>query len=127
MAIFAGMEKDFEDYWKQHRASLLQVAPKALQEERGNSAKLNTLGDWLLYLAPILVMVAFLDRKFIASEMLNFLVAIVVGVAATGLSMLIKPYVTGKRRVVNIEADIKAHFYRIYLERGLDALEALRS
>ena len=63
MAIFARMEKEFEDYWKKHRASLLLAAPKDLQEERNRSEKLNTFGDWLLYLAPIVVMVAFLDSS----------------------------------------------------------------
>lgn len=126
MAIFACMEKDFEDYWKKHRASLLLAAPKDLQEERNRSEKLNTFGDWLLYLAPIVVMVAFLDQKFVASELLNFLASIGVGVVATFLSMLLKPYVTGKRRVADIENDMKAYFYGIYQTRGLDALEAMR-
>lgn len=126
MAIFARMEKEFEDYWKKYRASLLLAAPKDLQEERNRSEKLNTFGDWLLYLAPIVVMVAFLDQKFVASELLNFLASIGVGMVATLLSMLLKPYVTGKRRVADIENDMKAYFYGIYQTRGLDALEAMR-
>ena len=40
--------------------------------------------------------------------------------------VLLKPYVTGKRRVADIENDMKAYFYGIYQTRGLDALEAMR-
>ena len=120
------MEKEFEDYWKKHRDSLILAAPQALQEEMHGATQLNTAGDWLLYVVPIIVMVAFINAKVIQREILNFLVAVVVGIAATLVSMWLKPYVTGKRRVADIDADIKAYFYQIYQKRGLEELEAMR-
>lgn len=120
------MEKEFEDYWKKHRDSLLLAAPQALQEELREAPKLNTAGDWLLYVVPIIVMVAFINAKVIQGEILNFLVAVVLGIAATLVSMWLKPYVTGKRRATDIDADIKAYFYQIYQKQGLAALEAMR-
>ncbi len=120
------MEKEFEDYWKKHRDSLLLAAPKVLQDEMKNTAKPQTAGDWLLYATPILVVVAFVNEKVIDHELLNFLVAVVLGVLATLLSVWLKPYVTGKRRATAIDADIKAYFYEIYQKQGLGALEKMR-
>ncbi len=120
------MEKEFEDYWKKHRDSLFLVAPKALQDEMNNTTKSNTAGDWLLYAVPIIVMVAFINAKLIKDEFLNFLVSMVLGILATLLSTWLKPYVTGKRRATDIDADIKSYFYQIYQNQGLDALEKMR-
>lgn len=120
------MEKEFEDYWKKHRESLFLAAPKALQDEMKSTAKPQTAGDWLLYAAPILVMVAFINAKIIQAELLNFLAAVVIGILATLLSVWLKPYVTGKRRATDIDADVKAYFYQVYQKRGLGALEKMR-
>lgn len=120
------MEKEFEDYWKKHRNSLFLAAPKALKDEMKNTEKLNTAGDWLLYVIPILVMVAFVNAKVIERELLNFLVAVVLCILATLLSVWLKPYVTGKRRATAIDADVKAYFYEIYQKHGLGALEKMR-
>ena len=49
--------KEFEDYWKTHEAALLRVAPKVLRDERANNGKMNTAGDWLLFIIPIMAMV----------------------------------------------------------------------
>lgn len=120
------MEKEFEDYWMKHRGSLLLAAPQTLQEEMRNASKLNTAGDWLLYAVPIIVMVAFINAKIVQGELPNFLIAMALGIAATLLSIWLKPYVTGKRRLSDIDADIKTYFYHIYQKRGLDALEKMR-
>lgn len=120
------MDKEFEDYWKKHRDSLLLAAPKALQDELANATKPHTAGDWLLYAAPIIVMVAFINAKVIKSEILNFLATVVLGILATLLSVWLKPYVTGKRRATDIDADIKAYFYHIYQKRGINTLENMR-
>ena len=120
------MEKEFEDYWKKHRDSLFLAAPKTLQDEMNNTTKPRSAGDRLLYALPIIVMVAFTNAKVIDGEFLNFLAAMVLGVLATLLSVWLKPYVTGKRRATDIDADIKGYFYQIYQKRGLDALETMR-
>jgi hypothetical protein len=119
------MEKEFEDYWKRHQSELIQRAPQALKEERTNTGKMNTAGDWLLFAIPVIAMVGFMNYGFFAKEMLNFVVALVIGVVFFFLSMLLKPYVTGKRSVVDIDEDIKRHFYQIYQRQGLKGLENL--
>ncbi len=117
------VEKEFEDYWKAHKYKYFLAAPAALREERENSGKMNTAGDWILFCIPLVIMVHFLDHKIVANEIGNFLIVLVIGAAAFYPMMLIKPYVTGKRNVVDIEEDIKQHFYRIYQEKGLKGLE----
>ncbi|MGI6241988.1 MAG: hypothetical protein ACOYJK_00380 [Prevotella sp.] len=119
------MEKEFENYWKHHQSALIQRAPQALKEERTNTGKMNTAGDWILFAVPIVAMVAFMNYGFFAKEMVNFLVSLIIGVVCFILSMLLKPYVTGKRNVVDIDEDIKRYFYQIYQKEGLKGLEDL--
>lgn len=117
--------KEFETYWKAHEAALIAVAPRVLREERNNSNKMNTAGDWLVYIIPFMVMVGFQNTKLIGNEMLNFIISIVLGVLCFGLATFIKPYVTNKRNLVDIDADIKDYFFCIYQkdgEKGLDEL-----
>ncbi len=120
------MESEFEDYWTKHKDSLYLAAPQALQDELNNTGKMNTAGDWLLQAVPIFVVVGFIEANVISSVILNFLVAALAGIVATLVLVPLKPYVTGKRRASDIEADIKAHFHAVYCEHGLQALEKLR-
>ena len=102
MATESIYTKEFEDYWKTHEAALLRVAPKVLRDERANNGKMNTAGDWLLFIIPIMAMVA----CFV-------------------FSVYIKPYVTGKRNIVDIDADIKDYFFAIYQKEGVKGLKEL--
>lgn len=117
------MEKEFESYWSVHQKRLIERAPAALREERKESGRMNTAGDWILEAFPIVAVVAFMNYGFVGSELLNFLLALVVGVIVFTLINLIKPYVTGKRNIGEIDKDIKAYFYKIYQEQGLNELE----
>lgn len=119
------MEKEFENYWEHHQQALIQQAPQALKEERENTGKMNTAGDWFLFVIPIIAMVGFMNYGFFAKEMINLVVALVIGIVFFFLSMLLKPYVTGKRSVVDIDEDIKQYFYQIYQKQGLKGLESL--
>lgn len=117
--------EEYEAYWKSHEADLIKVAPKVLREERANSNKMNTAGDWLIYIIPFIVMVGFDNAGLIANEMLNFIISIVLGVLCFGLVTFIKPYVTNKRNIVDIDQDIKDYFFSIYRKEGVDGLEKL--
>lgn len=121
------MEKEFEDYWKAHQKELIAKAPAALQEERRNYGKMNTAGDWLLFIVPILLGVGFFDLNIIHNSVLNIIVALVVMVVAYVLTIMVKPYVTGKRDISDIENDIKQHFHEIYKLKGLKGLDSLLS
>lgn len=108
---------DFEIYWDKHKADLIRQAPRALKEERENSDKMNTSGDWLLFALPVIVIIGFTNTDFIKNELLRFIVALVIGMACFVVTVYIKPYVTGKRSIVDIDADIKNYFYSVYKER----------
>lgn len=117
------MEKEFENYWKRHQQLLIQRAPNTLKEERRGTGKMNTAGDWILFLVPIVAMVWFMEYGPFSKEMLNLVVGLGMGVVIYGLSIFIKPYVTGKRSIVDIDEDIKQYFYNIYKEKGIKGLE----
>lgn len=116
--------EEFEEYWKVNGRLLQNVAPKVLRDERENSGKMNTAGDWLLFIVPFVVGVGFMNLHFVHSEMLNLIVGLVIVVVCFCVTTLIKPYVTGKRSVVDIDSDIKEHFHAVYIEKGLSALDA---
>lgn len=101
---------NFETYWAEHKTELIARAPQHLRQERENALKMNTAGDWLLAVVPVIVMVAFLSAGLIHSEILNFAAAALIGCAVYVLTMIVKPYVTGKRSLVDIDNDIKAYF-----------------
>lgn len=117
------MEKEFEEFWKRNQQMLIERAPQHLKDERANTGKMNTAGDWILFIVPVAMMIIFTDHGFFRNEMVNFIVGVLIGIVGFALSMFVKPYVTGKRNVVDIDADIKQHFYQIYKNKGLDSLK----
>ncbi len=118
--------KEFEDYWKTHEAALMRVAPKVLREERTNNGKMNTAGDWLLFIIPIMAMVGFMNTDFIGKELIRFLVAMLIGIVCFVFAACIKPYVTGKRSIMDIDTDIKEYFFAVYQKEGIKGLEVLK-
>ncbi|MCH4148757.1 MAG: hypothetical protein LKG25_00365 [Prevotella sp.] len=114
------MEQEFEDYWGLHKKQLMTFAPQDLKEERLNSSKMNTAGDWLLAAFPIIAMIFFLQAKFIQNEMLNFVCGLAICIVLWVLCEMAKPYVTGKRSVVDIDKDIKEYFYGQWKDGKLD-------
>lgn len=120
------MEKEFEDYWRDHRDRLILHAPKALQQERQRNTKMNTPGDWLLFLLPILVMVGFYDSHFVQNTIVNIIVTVVLGIIAFAVAEMLKPYVTKKRSLEEIDEDIKQYFHAVYQQKGLKHLDELK-
>lgn len=112
------MEKEFDEYWEAHKTRLLKNAPTQLKEERENSGKLNTMGDWMLMAFPVVVVVVFWELVPIKNELLNFVCSLVAGVIAYVLCEMVKPYVTGKRSVGDIDNDIKQHYYKLFQTTG---------
>lgn len=87
---------------------------------------MNTAGDWLLFIIPIMAMVGFMNTDFIKGELVRFLVAMLIGIACFVFAVYIKPYVTGKRNIVDIDADIKDYFYVVYQKEGIKGLKELQ-
>ena len=78
-----------------------------------------------MFIIPIMAMVGFMNTDFIQKELLRFLVAMLIGIACFVFSVYIKPYVTGKRNIVDIDADIKDYFFAIYQKEGVKGLKEL--
>lgn len=116
------MEKEFEDYWKLHSKQLEKVAPEQLRNELEDFGKMNTAGDWLLFIVPFIVFILFFDQGFIANQVINFIVGMVLAGLSYVVTVMIKPYVTRKRDINDIQADIKEYFHQLYLQGGLQAL-----
>lgn len=119
------MEKEFDEFWTAHRQQLIAAAPRRLAEERAHSLGMNTMGDWLLWIVPVGITVTLMDYQLVESRLLNMLVLLVICVACVVLCLIVKPYVTGKRSVVDIDEEIKQYYYDRY-KRG-EPLESLLS
>lgn len=119
------MEKEFEDYWRDHRDSLILHAPQTLRQERDRNTKMNTPGDWLLFVLPIMVMLGFYDCHLIENTVINIIVTVVLGIVAFAVAEMLKPYVTKKRSIEEIDADIKQYFHAVYQQKGLSYLDEL--
>lgn len=119
--------KEFEDYWKAHEQSLIEAAPPVLREEHKNNGKMNTAGDWLLFIIPLVAGVGFMNAKLIENEMVNLIIGLAIVVACFGIAMAIRPYITGKRSIADIDADIKDYFYTVYNDKGIAGLDSLRA
>lgn len=86
---------------------------------------MNTAGDWLLFIIPIMAMIGFMNTDFIQKELIRFVVAMLFGIACFVFAVYIKPYVTGKRNIVDIDADIKDYFFAVYQKEGIKGLKEL--
>lgn len=110
------MNKEFDVYWSTHKKRLMGTSP--FQEEWNESKRMSTAGDWLLLAFPVAVFVAFVSSGLIKNELLNY----VIGGVLCGLSLVIgeyiKPYVTGKRSIGEIEKDAKEYYFKQYQETG---------
>lgn len=108
------MDKDFEKYWQLNHKQLLQSAPEELRREREQSLKMNTAGDWILAIIPIAAALFFIQASWIASDMLNLIVGLLVGAVCFVVCEMVKPYVTGKRSLADIDQDIKKYYRKKY-------------
>ncbi len=112
------MEKEFEDFWAAHSKQLIDRAPEHFREERKRNLSMNTLGDWLLWIVPIVIAISLMDYQFVSSKLVNFLILLVLCVVCVVVCQIIRPYVTGKRSLADIDNDIKQYYYQLYLRNG---------
>lgn len=112
------MEKEFEEFWTAHSKQLIDKAPQHFKDERNSNLGMNTLGDWLLWIVPVGVGIWLKDYKFVSSGVINFLILLVICVICVVLCQMIRPYVTGKRSVADIDEEIKQYYYRLYRRNG---------
>ena len=112
------MEKEFEEFWTGHRKQLIDKAPRHFKEERNRNLGMNTLGDWLLWIVPVAVAVWMMEYKFVSSGIINVLIMLAICVACVTICQMIRPYVTGKRNVADIDEEIKQYYYHMYCKNN---------
>lgn len=59
-----------------------------------------------------------MDYNFVNSPIINFVIVLFIGVITLILGQMISPYVTGKRRITDIDNDIKQYYYNKYKHTG---------
>lgn len=112
-------EPDFETLW--NSKSLQQWtagAPERFQSEMKQSQRPTTAGDWL-GIVPIVLVAVYMDKIPVNNELLRYLIAAVLIIVWFVIWQMIKPYVTGKRSIAQIEEDIKAYYHQLWLEGKL--------
>lgn len=110
------MNKEFDIHWSTHKKRLMGASP--FHEEWNESKRMSTAGDWLLMAFPVIVFVAFVSSGLIKHELLNYVLGGVLCGIALVVSEFIKPYVTGKRSIGDIEKDAKEFYFKKYQETG---------
>ena len=70
-------------------------------------------------------MAGFYDARVLANVIVNFVVTLVLGIIVFVSTELLKPYITSKRSLTEIDGDIKQYFCQMYKEKGLTYLEKI--
>ena len=121
------MDKDFENYWNTHQKRLILNAPEKMQKELLAAGRLDTPADWICFVIPIgvgILIQSFLKMK---SEILSFLITIVIMILLFALMQMLKPYISKKKTEAQVLEEIKQYYYRRYKKVGdLEKLEPWR-
>lgn len=117
------MEKEFEDYWRQHQKRLIYNAPKELREEYMESTRLDSPVDWACFVIPIALGIILQPRLDFSSEILSWGLVVFIVVVVFVLLQMLKPYVQKKKSTVDVLKSIKQYYYEKYQKDGLDKLE----
>lgn len=117
------MEKEFEDYWKQHQKRLLIYAPKELREEYLESTRISTPVDWICFVIPVVLGVLVQSFLRLGSEFLSWVIVVLVVVVTFVLLQMVKPYLQKKKSTEQAILQIKEYYYDRYKNYGLDKIE----
>ena len=117
------MNKEFEDYWKQHQKHLILNAPRKMREDYLESTKLNTPLDWICFIVPIGVGITVQPLINLGSEILSWAIILLLVVVLFALLQMVKPLLQKKKTTIQVIEHIKQYYYERYLEKGLDNLE----
>lgn len=117
------MEKEFEDYWREHQKRLILNAPKELRDEYMESTRLNSPVDWACFVIPIVLGIVLQPRLDFSSEILSWGLVVIVVVVVFVLLQMLKPYVQKKKTTMEVLRSIKQFYYEKYQKGGLAKLE----
>lgn len=114
---------EFEEYWLSHEKELILRAPKKLQDDMLEATKLTTATDWVFFILPICAGVIIQPFIKLKSEILSWLISVVVIVVIFVALQILKPYVSKKKSSGEAMEAIKQFYWERYQKYGIDKLE----
>lgn len=98
-------EQEFEKQWQKHRQQLLQS--DAEWQQLQESYKMNSGADWLLFALPVVAGISSFNYIPLTSEVLKWLVSVVITVVCFAVCVWIKAMISGTRSVEEIENRVR--------------------
>lgn len=89
-------ETEFNQFWEQHHKQLILNAPKELRDEYVESTQLNSPLDWLCFILPLGIGILVQPYIRLGSEILSWLIMVVIVVVLFALMQMVKPYISKK-------------------------------
>lgn len=106
---FPMTEKEFETYWAQNRATILNG--DASYKKAKESYKISSGADWLLYAIPVIAGIVFMDWCPITHELLKWLLSAVVTIVCFALCVWVKSLTSGEASPEEVEKRIKQRLH----------------
>lgn len=98
-------EKEFEQYWLEHRTAILSQDGEYQDAKR--NLGMRSGADWLLFALPAGVGILCVNNLPIASEILRWAGSAVATIVAFAGCVWVKSLLTGDRSLDEIEAELK--------------------
>lgn len=111
-------ETEFNQFWEQHHKQLILNAPKELRDEYVESTQLNSPLDWLCFILPLGIGILVQPYIRLGSEILSWLIMVVIVVVLFALMQMVKPYISKKESTAQVVERIKEYYYSMYLQQG---------
>ena len=111
-------ETEFNQFWEQHHKQLILNAPKELRDEYVESTQLNCPLDWLCFILPLGIGILVQPYIRLGSEILSWLIMVVIVVVLFALMQMVKPYISKKESTAQVVERIKEYYYSMYLQQG---------
>ncbi len=114
---------EFEEYWNSHQKQLILNAPKKMQKDMLEATKLTTFVDWLFFVLPICVGVLVQPYFNMPSEIVSWVLSMLVVVVLFAVLQMVKPYISKKKTSIEALREIKRYYWHRYEKYGLEKLE----
>lgn len=98
-------EKEFEEYWKANRESILSKDEEYRRAK--DNFKMSNGSDMLLFGLPIVAGIVFMNNVHLGNELLNWIASAAVTIVCFAICAWIKSLITGSCLPDEVEARIK--------------------
>ena len=112
------LRESFEKFWSQHQKQLILHAPEDLRNDYMRSTQMDTPADWVCFIIPVCVGIFTSSLLKIQSQILSWVVTIVVIVVLFAVMQIIKPHFSKKKSTADAIRLIKEYYFGIYKKTG---------